>query len=73
MEHNTGVVLNSDYIRLGDVLRGDSRVEAVVLWDEVNNTYGVEVGERRDVWCELVTYLVQDENLKVVGNILKRS
>jgi hypothetical protein len=72
MNHNTGSVLNGDYVRIGDVLMGDSMIKAVVLWDDVNRAYGVEIGQQRE-WCGLEDYLEQDESFKVVGNILKRN
>jgi len=73
VNHNTGSVLNGDYVRLGDVLMGDNMIKAVVLWDDVNRAYGVEIGQQRDTWCELEPYLIKDESLKVVGNILNRN
>lgn len=72
MNHNTGSVLNGDYVRLGDVLTGDNMIKAVVLWDDTSRSYGVEIGQHRE-WCELDKYLEQAKDLKVIDNILKRS
>ena len=73
MKHETGICLqNGDSVKLGDKLKG-AYDEVVVLWDEENQEYGVEVIGFPEVWFELKHYILAWSNLTIVGNINKRS
>ncbi|MDR6779408.1 MULTISPECIES: hypothetical protein [Paenibacillus] len=70
---NTGRVLkDGTLVELGDKLQGSQTREVVVLWDEDNANYGVEVIGRSDFWWELDYYLSAWSDLKKTGNINKR-
>jgi hypothetical protein len=73
MEHKTGRILpDGTPIMLGDRLQGSITAEVVVLWDEENKNYGVEIIGRDDFWWELDYYLSKWHDLKRTGNINKR-
>lgn len=73
MKHQTGKFLpDGTEIILGDKLKGDNTHEMLVLWDEDNQNYGVEVLGRTEFWWELDYFLGKWHDLKRTGNVNKR-
>lgn len=73
MKHQTGRFLpDGTEIVLGDKIQGANTHQMVVLWDEENQNYGVEVVGRTDFWWELDYILGKWHDLKRTGNVNKR-
>lgn len=74
MKHETGRRLpDGTPIQLGDKLQGSNTTEVVVLWDEENQNYGVEILGQTDFWWELDYFLGKWHDLKKTGNVNKRT
>lgn len=74
MKHDTGKTLsNGETIKLGDKLKGSQTAEVVVLWDEENNEYRVEILGRTDFWWKLDYFLEKWSDLEITGNVNKRA
>lgn len=73
MNNMTGQFLNEQEIKLGDKLQGKQTAEVVVLWDEENNEYGVELVGKPECWVKLDYFLSKWNDLEVTGNVNKRT
>lgn len=64
---------NGEPIQLGDKLQGLQTHEVVVLWDEENQEYGVQIIEFPELWFELGQFVSKWHDIKKTGNINQRS
>lgn len=74
LKHNTNFYLNCEEIMLGDILESpENETPVVVVYDEIQNDYCVEVKANRKWHSSLRKYLSDWKFIKKTGNILYRN
>jgi len=75
VNYHTGKTLSDgSEIMVGDKLKGSQSDEAVVLWDEFNQEYGVEILNKTKFWFTLDWFMASWGSTVIrTGNILERS